>query len=144
MKASLFLLFSLLVILAGAQTPQDHLALKVHHKVVIEVSVSGSIAYGTILNNAENLEKAFGPGNLQLELVCHGNGLDMLLPGSPKLAARIKALQKMSAVFAACSNTMKGRHIVLSELVPGAVGVDSGVAEVVRKEEDGWAYLKGG
>ncbi|HEY3779716.1 MAG TPA: DsrE family protein [Fimbriimonadaceae bacterium] len=114
------------------------------HKVVIEVNVAGLLAYSTILNNAENLEKAFGSENLQLEVVCHGNGLGMLIPSSAKLVSRIKALQRAGAVFAACGNTMKGMHVSLKQLVPGAITVDSGVAEVVRKEESGWAYLKGG
>lgn len=39
---------------------------------------------------------------------------------------------------------MKRMRVTKEELLPFAVTVDSGVAEVVRKQEEGWSYIKGG
>jgi intracellular sulfur oxidation DsrE/DsrF family protein len=39
---------------------------------------------------------------------------------------------------------MRKQNLTKEQLLPFAVTVDSGVAEVVRKQEAGWAYLKGG
>lgn len=112
------------------------------HRVVIEVNVTGKTPFGTILNNATNLRKAFAPEPIQIEVVCHGPGLDLLLRKSP-MAKRVSELAKSGVVFAACANTIRGRHLSKSSLLPFTRIVPSGVAEVVRKQEAGWSYLKG-
>ncbi len=65
----------------------------------------------------------------------------MLFPNG-RLAKRIAADAKAGVIFAACANTMKGRHLTTKNLYPFAKVVPSGVAEVVRKQEAGWAYIK--
>ena len=47
-------------------------------------------------------------------------------------------------MFAACENTMRKKKVTKEPLLPFVTTVDSGVAEVVRKQEEGWAYIKGG
>ena len=39
---------------------------------------------------------------------------------------------------------MKKQNVTKDQLLPFVTTVDSGVAEVVRKQEAGWAYIKGG
>jgi intracellular sulfur oxidation DsrE/DsrF family protein len=46
--------------------------------------------------------------------------------------------------FAACENTMRRMNVTREMLLPFAVTVDAGVAELVRKQEAGWAYIKAG
>ena len=54
----------------------------------------------------------------------------------------MRDLSQAGVVFAACENTMKKKNVAKEDLLPFATTVDSGVAEVVRKQEAGWAYLK--
>ncbi|HVT13054.1 MAG TPA: DsrE family protein [Fimbriimonadaceae bacterium] len=112
------------------------------HRVVIEVNVPGTNAYGLILNNVENLRKAMAPDPVEVEVVCHGPGIDMLRIGNG-LAKRMETLNKAGVVFAACANTIRGKHIDRKKLYSFVRVVPSGVAEVVRKQEAGWSYLKG-
>ena len=56
--------------------------------------------------------------------------------------ARMEDLARAGVVFAACENTMKKKNVTKEDLLPFAKTVDSGVAEVVRKQEGGWAYLR--
>jgi len=113
------------------------------HRVVIEVNVSGTIPYGVVLNNAANLRKAFAPEPVRIEIVCHGAGLDLLLKRLNPLATRVSALAKVGVMFAACGNTVRGRHLSKTKLLPFVRIVPSGVTEVVRRQEAGWSYLKG-
>jgi hypothetical protein len=53
-------------------------------------------------------------------------------------------LAERGVVLAACQSTMHLRHIEKDALLPFAITVDSGVAEIIRRQADGWAYLKGG
>ena len=117
--------------------------LAVPHRVVIEVGVPGVAAYGLVLSNAANLRRAFAPEPVAIEIVAHGPGLDLLLARRNPLAGRIATLRKDGMVFVACANTMRGRGVKTSDLIPGARVVPSGVAEIVRRQEAGWSYLKG-
>ena len=122
--------------LASAQSARPH-------RVVVEVNVSGLAAYGLILNNVENLRRAFAPEPVEVEVVCHGPGIDMLKANPNRFAKRITELNRLGIRFAACANTLKGRHIEIRQLFPFVKVVKSGVYEVVSKQEAGWAYLKG-
>ena len=46
--------------------------------------------------------------------------------------------------FAACENTMRRMNLKMEDLMTFATIVDSGVAEVVRKQESGWSHIKSG
>jgi intracellular sulfur oxidation DsrE/DsrF family protein len=114
------------------------------HRIVFQVSAEGQEQWRSVLANVENLQKAFGPQTTQIEVVCFGKGIDMLLNTDAPLAQRI-AKDKMTGVeFAACQNTLRARKLALSDLLSSATTVDSGVAEIVRRQEAGWAYIKGG
>ena len=47
-------------------------------------------------------------------------------------------------IFAACNNTMRRRGVKPGDLVNEAQIVPSAMVELVLKQEEGWAYLKGG
>lgn len=122
----------------GAATPvQKHT-----HHIVIEVNAPGKTAYATVLGNITNLRKALAPDPVEIEVVCEGKGIDMLLKSGP-VATQIASSERNGVHFAACSNTMRFRKLDRKSLVSGVAVVDAGVAEVVRKQEAGWAYLKG-
>ena len=44
--------------------------------------------------------------------------------------------------LAACQNSMRDRNLKTEDLFPFVSQVDSGVAEIVRKQEKGWSYIK--
>jgi intracellular sulfur oxidation DsrE/DsrF family protein len=112
------------------------------HRVVVELNVPGVGAYVKVLGNVTNLLKAFKGEETQVEIVCHDDGIDLLLVGTSPLRSRMEKLHTAGVIFAACGNTLRGRKIDRRQLLPFVVVVDSGVAEVVRKEEAGWSYIK--
>ena len=114
------------------------------HRIVIEVNVDGVERWEGILNNVDNLQKAFSGDPPKIEVVAHAKGLGLLLATNEPLKARMQAEHEAGVVFAACENTMKKQNVTKEQLMPFVVTVDSGVAEVVRKQEAGWAYIKGG
>ncbi len=115
-----------------------------NHRVLIELTSDDPKVWEGVLNNVENVRKALGAQATAVEVVAHGKGLGLLIASTTPLAARVATLASEGVVFAACQNTMKKLGIDASQLVPAATPVDSGVAEVVRKQEGGWTYLKGG
>lgn len=117
------------------------------HKVVFEVAMDGADKWQGALRNVENVRKALG-GKTKVEVVTHGKGVGMLLVKTSAENAELKtALEKLHAdgvIFAACENTMKREKLEKKDLVALSTTVDSGVSEVIRKQEEGYSYIKSG
>lgn len=114
------------------------------HRVLLELTSKDPEVWASVLGNVENVRKALGDGATEVEVVTHGGGLGLLVARTSPHAERVAQLAKQGVTFAACQNTMKRLGITRSQLLPAAITVDSGVAEVVRKQEADWTYLKGG
>ena len=128
---------------AGAQRTANKEDRKVH-RAVIEITAEATPQWESVLNNIENLQKAFAPEPTEVEVVAHGKGLAMLQTTNAAQSERMAKLAGAGVKFAACENTMRRMKVQKSDLFDFVVTVDSGVAEVIRKQEAGWAYLKGG
>jgi uncharacterized protein len=113
------------------------------HRVVFEFVNEGAEQMDSVLNNIENTLKALGP-NTEIMVIAHGPGLALVRNTHTAGADRIKKLQSRRVGFAACENTLRKKNVSREELLPGVTTVDSGVAEVVRKQAAGWAYVKSG
>ena len=112
------------------------------HRVVFELTSDNPEQWEAALNNVENLQRAFGKEHTEIEVVAHGKGLEALRKTNTSSGERITSISKNGVRFAACENTMRKMHLTKDDLLPVSQPVDSGVAEVVRKQEAGWAYLK--
>jgi intracellular sulfur oxidation DsrE/DsrF family protein len=114
------------------------------HRIVVEVSADNPKVWEAVMNNVENLETAFRASGTSIEVVGLGGGLGMLLSTNSAQAERLQRLSAGGVVFAACENTMRKKNVSRADLLPFVTTVDSGVAEVVRKQEQGWSYIKSG
>jgi intracellular sulfur oxidation DsrE/DsrF family protein len=115
------------------------------HRVVIDVTMAGPDAWAPVLNGIENVQKVFGAENVEIEAVAHEKGLGMVVKASdPGLAERMQRIAATGVVFAACENSMRHQNVSKGDLFPFDITVDSGAAELIRKQEAGWAYIEGG
>jgi len=116
-------------------------------KVVFEVSVDGAEKWEGALRNVENARNELG-ASTKIEVVAHGKGVGMLLAKTSvenaEMKAKLEKLHGEGVVFAACENTMKRMKLAKTDFVELATTVPSGVAEVVRKQVEGYAYIKSG
>jgi intracellular sulfur oxidation DsrE/DsrF family protein len=115
---------------------------KAKHRVVFELTSDDPAVWEGLLNNVENAQKALAPASI--EVVAHSKGLAMLTAATAAVRQRMKNNADGGVVFAACENTMTRQGVKREDLVPFAKTVESGVAEVVRKQESGWSYLRSG
>ena len=133
------------VVVMGLLTAAHLLAQRtVTHRVVFEVTTPDAALWESVLNNVENLQEALGLQTTQIEVVAHGRGLPLLMKTNTAMEERLRRIGSSGVVFAACENTMRRLNVKKEDLLPLATTVDSGVAEVVRKQDAGWSYLKGG
>jgi len=135
---------ALLIALTVVLVPAVSHAAESAHRVVFEVSADGQDQWQFILTNIDNLRVALGPEQTQVAVVAYGKGLGMLLAANADMQERLARLAQSGVTLAACQNTMRRLGITEKDLFPFVTTVDSGVAEIVRKQEAGWAYIKGG
>ena len=114
------------------------------HRVVFQVISEGDEQWDAVLGNVDNMRDAFGPDNTEVAVITHGKGLGMVVAANNKHAERMKKLADGGVRFVACENTMRKKKVGKEQLLPFVTTVDSGVAEVVRKQEQGWSYIKSG
>jgi intracellular sulfur oxidation DsrE/DsrF family protein len=76
--------------------------------------------------------------------VCHGPGLDILQTDKTIVAKKIKEYSEKGVQFYACEFAMKERKVTKENILPTAGFVKSGVVEIVKKQAEGWIYIKAG
>jgi len=118
-------------------------------KVVYHVNFGGdedNWKYMATLRNIQNHINAVGKDKLDMRVVMNGNGLRMLQNATEDkdLAQRISNLKGQGVSFKVCANTMEGRDISLDDLYDAWEDdiVPSGVAEVAKLQQDGFALVK--
>jgi uncharacterized protein len=127
----------LMGVAAFAQTP----AAPKHH-VVFQLSEPDGAAWSSLPIHVNNVIKALAEdGGSQIEVVFYGPGLTMLTKASESYEQLLKQLSEKGVKLLACRNAMKMRNVKSEDLFPFAGEVDSGIAEIVRKQESGWAYI---
>jgi intracellular sulfur oxidation DsrE/DsrF family protein len=129
--------------LAGLATPPAALAAgktSMTH-AVLQVSDDDPVKWNLALNNAQNMQQALGKDKVKIEIVAYGPGLKMLKADS-RVAARLNAALDSSVELAACGTTMKKMKITKADLIGGATVVPGGVIEIMKRQSEGWSYIR--
>ena len=110
-------------------------------KAIFAVSDADPQKWSLTLGNIGNAIDGIGKDNADIELVVYGPGIVMLKKDSA-VADRIAAAVASGVRIVACRNSMRGFKIEPADLAPGVVVVPSGVVELIRREHDGYAYVR--
>lgn len=108
--------------------------------VVVHLSDGDPGVQRAVLRNALNLLPEV-PAGTPVEIVVHGTGLSLALPGAEAAGALAEAMAA-GIVLAVCRNSMRSKDLTDTGLVHGAVPVSSGVGHLVARQRQGWAYLR--
>lgn len=114
---------------------------KSHFKVLFDLSSEGQESWNTLLNNVENVRAELGDES-EFRVVLHGGGIHLIEKKKAFQVDRLNKLITQGVQFVGCENTMKRKNIKKSELIPNVGTVPAGLAELVRKQSQGWSYLK--
>jgi intracellular sulfur oxidation DsrE/DsrF family protein len=119
-------------------------------KVLFHVSDGHADHLKNVLDDVEELMKHYRLSHqkARVEVITNGEGLSLLLAGISPYAERIEKMQKEyhDLTFVACQNTIDRYQQELgftAKLLPGVVVIDSGVAQIMRRQHQGWAYIQG-
>ena len=116
-------------------------------KVVSHVNGGDDKQHMATLRNIDNHIKAVGKDNLDLRVVMHGNGLDLVQSAKKNkaLATKIDELKLKGVAFNVCDNTIRGKKLDMKKDLYDVSQKDivpSGVAEIAILQSKGFAYIK--
>ena len=113
-------------------------------QIVLQISDSDPEKQTLVLNVANNLVKAYGPGNVKLEIVAFGPGLLLLFDDNAN-KDRVQSLVASDVRFSACQNTVKAMAVALGhspKLTKNAVSVDAGIVRIVDLTAQGYTLVR--
>jgi intracellular sulfur oxidation DsrE/DsrF family protein len=111
------------------------------NRALFQVTDNDPARWNMILNNMTNLREGVGSEGAEIELVAYGPGILMLKADSP-VRQRIAEALKNGVKVQACQNTMQGMNLVPADMLSDIGYVPSGVVEVMKKQQQGWAYIR--
>jgi hypothetical protein len=119
------------------------------NKVLIHVANDDTQRLAQALDDIEDLLRFYKNGhqNAHVEVVVNGRGMELVRSDVSVFAERIQRLQREydNLTFAACQNTidrLAREQKITVRLLPGVVTIDSGMAEIMRRQNQGWTYLQ--
>ncbi|HEX7440357.1 MAG TPA: DsrE family protein [Caldimonas sp.] len=134
-----FLVAAAAICLLPWTAPAQEAAKKI--RVVVQVSDADPVRWNLVLNNVQNLQDDLGAANVVVEIVAYGPGIGML-----KLDAvsnsRVSEAIKAGVQVTACENTMRNQKLERADMHPSVGYVAAGVVEIIRRQQEGWAYLR--
>lgn len=118
-------------------------------RIVFHLTNPDQTVAGELLNEVEQMLTAYEKENklLRVEIVSHGDGMDLLREKLSQHKAQISQLANRFAnlTFVACQNTIQRMSIGQGfeiNVLPEARIIDSGVSHVVRRQREGWSYIR--
>jgi len=113
------------------------------HRIIMQLSSNDTLVWKGLMNNLKHLKAGWGD-SVQIEVVTHGPGIEMLMTAKTTQQKKIAEFKAMGIVFVGCENTLKEKNIPKEALIPEAGTVRMGVGEIIMKQEQGWSYIKVG
>jgi len=127
------------VVLAGHKGGENH-------KLVLHLNRTDKGSVNMTINNAKNVTKYYDVGNVDIEIVAYGPGIEILKKDS-KVADRLRGLHALGNIrFGVCKNTMNRMKLTEADQLQDSFVregiVPSGVVRLIELQEQGWRYIK--
>ncbi len=132
--AALFALATALAVPSLAQGAAEN-------HVVMQVSDADPAKWNLALNNARNLQADLGASHVDIEIVAYGPGLAMLKLDSAA-GGRIDEAHSAGVKLVACENTMRGLQLTRADMLPNLDYAPAGVTHIMKRQQQGWAYIR--
>jgi intracellular sulfur oxidation DsrE/DsrF family protein len=128
---------------------QPAVAAEEETRIVFHLTNADQAVAGELLDEIEGMLTAYEADGrpLRVEVVSHSEGLDLLRERLSMHQSRIHQLANRYAnlTFVACQNTidrLRVEHGIEVKLIPDAEVIDSGVNHVVKRQKEGWSYIR--
>jgi intracellular sulfur oxidation DsrE/DsrF family protein len=115
---------------------------KNEHRIVFQLTSGDTLVHKQLMKQLSNIT-SISPST-KIEVVCHGAGLDMINEGKTIVKDKVQAHAAKGIQFNACEFSLKERKVERSLILEGMGFVPAGIIEIVKRQEEGWSYIKAG
>jgi intracellular sulfur oxidation DsrE/DsrF family protein len=112
------------------------------YRVIFQLVSGDTLAHKALIRQLNNLMSV--DPKIKLEVVCHGPGLDILHLDKSLFQPAIAEIMEKGVVFNACEFSMKERKVSREKLLAGVSTVPAGIYHIVKRQSEGWYYIKAG
>ncbi len=110
------------------------------YKILFHVDESEKI--NLTLKNAKNVINDLGDNNVQISIVTNSRGIQMMLKEPGNFETQVRELFSKNVTFSVCQNAMNEMGLQKDAFLDISIIVPSGVGEIVKKQADGYYYVK--
>lgn len=118
-------------------------------RIVFHLTNADQAVAGELLDEIERMLVAYRSDHrpLRVEVVSHSEGLGLLRERLSQHKGRIHELAQRfdNLTFVACRNTIERLRVekgIEVKLIPDAEVIESGVTHVVKRQKQGWSYIR--
>ena len=109
------------------------------HKVVLQLTSNDHAVQKSALSHIHNIQNAFD--HIEIELVTHGNGIELLLNGS-EFENHLQKIQEKEVQLLVCKNALDAKKLSDSDVLSFCKVIPSAVAHLIVRQSEGWLYLR--
>lgn len=137
--------------IAGLEAGDTHLQGIVNRdtRVLFHVSSADPARMKATLDEVENVLNLYRQSgrSVRVEVLSNGPGLNLLRAGTSPYPKRIERMMRAykNLTFVACQNTinrLRRDEGIEVQLLSGTAMTESGVAEILRRQQQGWNYIQ--
>ena len=110
------------------------------HREVWDLSSTDTTSQAAVFRQINNARVEIP--DLEIEVVFHGQAVLAMMKDSSQFTDRIKIAKAKGVTLAVCNNSLRRLKIDPSQIKAEGTIVPSAVAELIKKQTDGWSYLK--
>jgi uncharacterized protein len=114
--------------------------------VVYHVNQGDPGLHMAAMRNVQNHISAVGAENMDIKLVMHGGGINLLVAANdhPDIQSAVDSLKLQGVDFQVCRNTLTSRQMPMEALYDTTEAdiVPSGVAQLSILQREGYTYIK--
>jgi len=119
-------------------------------RIVMHANLADEFMQNAMLEETENFLKTFSANNqkVEVEIVAYGAGLSLLMTDRTAHAERIASLQGnfKNLRFTACKRSMTRMAEIQDdddiELLPNTHVAPSGISQILKRQKEGWHYIR--
>lgn len=111
-------------------------------RIILQVNHDGDKILSGVLNNITNIMAAYGPEMVNIKVVAFADGIIILQEKGNPFYERIKGMMDLGVEFVACGKTMETRHLGMKDMIKGVSYVQTGLTEVIERQQEGWIYVR--
>jgi intracellular sulfur oxidation DsrE/DsrF family protein len=115
---------------------------KNEHRIVFQLTSGDTLVHKQLMKQLSNISSV--SPTTKIEVVCHGAGLDLITKGKTIVKDKVQAHAAKGIQFNACEFSLKERKVERSLILEGMGFVPAGIIEIVKRQEEGWSYIKVG